>query len=304
MSERRFQPASWLPSPACYAAHLTRYRGRFAPSPTGPLHQGSLVTALASFLDARATGGEWLVRIEDVDVPRAVAGAEGAILRCLEACALEWDGEVVYQTTRFPAYQAALEQLTQQGHTYPCGCSRKEVGEGGVYAGTCRAGVVHGRAARLTRLRIPAGTIVKFDDLIAGPQSENVAERTGDFPLLRADGMWAYQLAVVVDDAWQRITRVVRGADLLDSTARQIQLQNMLGLGPVTYAHLPVVLAPDGQKLSKQTKAAAVDITNPAPALVEALRFLGQPVTPDLGRWPPRDILAHAIQHWNLAAVH
>ncbi len=283
---------------------MTRYRGRFAPSPTGPLHQGSLVTALASFLDARASGGEWLVRIEDVDAPRTVPGADREILRCLEACALEWDGAVVYQTTRFAAYQAALANLGRQGFTYPCACSRKETTGDGVYPGTCRSGIVRGRAARLTRLHIPAETIVNFDDLVMGPQSEDVRKKTGDFPLLRADGVWAYQLAVVVDDAWQQITHVVRGADLLDSTARQIVLQRWLGLRPVTYAHIPVVIDPRGHKLSKQTKAAPVEIANPGTALAEALRFLHQPVTADLARWTPRDIVAHALRHWNLAAVH
>ena len=283
---------------------MTRYRGRFAPSPTGPLHQGSLVTALAGFLDARASGGEWLVRLEDVDIPRTMPGADREILRCLEACALEWDGEVVYQTTRFAAYQAALVHLGRQGFTYPCACSRKETAGDGVYPGTCRSGIATGRTARLTRLRVPIAAWINFDDLVMGPQSEDVRKKTGDFPLLRADGVWAYQLAVVVDDAWQQITHVVRGADLLDSTARQIVLQRLLGFQPVTYAHIPVVIDPGGHKLSKQTKAAPIDIANPGPALVEALRFLHQPVTPELARWTPRDIVAHALRHWNLAAVH
>jgi glutamyl-Q tRNA(Asp) synthetase len=252
---------------------LTRYRGRFAPSPTGPLHQGSLVTALASYLDARSHGGEWLVRIEDIDIPRTVHGAADEILRCLEACALAWDSGIVYQTTRFDAYQSALDRLSQLGQTYACGCTRKDS------VCTCQTVLPPGRTARSIRLRVPEGD---------------------SFPLFRADGIWSYQLAVVVDDAWQQITHVVRGADLLDSTPRQVLLQHLLGLDPVTYTHIPVVLAPDGQKLSKQTKAPAVDITRPGPALIAALRFLAQPVPDGLEHCPPCDIVAHAIRHWHL----
>ena len=265
-----------------------RYRGRFAPSPTGPLHQGSLVAALASFLDARHHDGEWLVRMEDVDIPRNVPGADAEILRCLESCGLEWDGEVVYQTTRFDAYQDALDQLRAAGFAYPCACSRKEVGDG-AYPGTCRAGIAEGREARSIRLRVPD------EDFAAIP--------TGDFPLFRADGIWAYQLAVVVDDGWQGITHVVRGSDLLDSTPRQTLLQRMLKLPSVTYAHIPVVLGSGGEKLSKQTKAAPVDYSNPGPALVEALRFLHQPVDEGMKRWPAQEIIASATRRWNLAAA-
>ena len=267
---------------------MTRYRGRFAPSPTGPLHQGSLVAALASYLDARASGGEWLVRIEDIDIPRNVPGSDLEILHCLEACALEWDGPVVYQTTRFAAYREALDKLSSLGHAYPCGCSRKDVGEG-PYPGTCRAGLPRGRTARSIRLRVPDG--------------DEAGIVTGDFPLYRADGVWAYQLAVVVDDAWQQITHVVRGNDLLDSTPRQVLLQRLLGFPPVAYAHIPVVLAADGQKLSKQTQAPPVDTANPAPALAAALRFLNQPSPAGLALESPREIVAHAIQHWSLAAA-
>ena len=283
---------------------MARYRGRFAPSPTGPLHLGSLVAALASFLDARAHGGEWLVRMEDVDEPRTVPGAASEILRCLEACGLEWDGEPVHQTTRFGAYREALALLERRGFAYPCACSRKEAGDGGLYAGTCRNGIAPGRVARSVRLRVPDGEVIAFNDLILGLQSENIPAATGDFPLRRADGFWAYQLAVVVDDAWQGITHVVRGADLLDSTARQILLQRLLGLATPRYAHVPVVLGPDGQKLSKQTRAPAIDLARPGAALAEALRFLHQPTPPGLEQWPVREIAAHAVRHWNLAAVH
>ena len=264
------------------------YRGRFAPSPTGPLHQGSLVAALASFLDARQRGGEWLVRIEDVDIPRNVAGSDAEILRCLEACGLAWDGEVVYQTTRFDAYREALDQLRAAGFAYPCACSRKEVGDG-AYPGTCRAGIPPGREARSIRLRVP--------------EEDSAAIPTGDFPLFRADGIWAYQLAVVVDDGWQGITHVVRGADLLDSTPRQTLLQRRLGLPSLTYSHIPVVLGAGAEKLSKQTKAAPVDYLNPGPALAEALRFLRQPVVEGMERWSAREIIAYATQRWNRAAA-
>ena len=268
---------------------MTRYRGRFAPSPTGPLHLGSLVAALASYLDARSRdGGEWLVRIEDVDIPRTIPGAADEILRCLEACALEWDGEVVHQTTRFESYREALDRLRESGVAYPCACSRKEVGDG-EYPGTCRAGIAPGRQARSIRLRVP--------------DQDGIAIPFGDFPLLRADGIWAYQLAVVVDDAWQGITHVVRGADLLDSTPRQMLVQRMLGLPAVTYAHIPVVLGGDGQKLSKQTRAPAIDRASPGPAIVAALSFLNQALPAGVERWPPGEIVAYATRHWDLAAA-
>jgi glutamyl-Q tRNA(Asp) synthetase len=236
------------------------------------MHQGSLVTALASYLDARAHGGQWLVRMEDIDIPRTVPGAADEILRCLEACALEWDGEVLYQTIRFDAYQQALDRLGDLGFTFGCACSRKDA------ACSCRDGLPPGRAARSIRLRSTEATIE-------------------DFPLLRADGIWAYQLAVVVDDAWQQITHVVRGADLLDSTPRQMLLQRLLGFPTPVYKHVPVVLGEDGRKLSKQTKAPAIDIANPGPALAAALRFLNQPVPDGLDFAPPREIVAHAIRH-------
>lgn len=285
---------------------MPSYRGRFAPSPTGPLHAGSLVAAVGSYLAARRhPGGEWLVRMEDVDTPRTVPGADAEILRCLEACGLEWDGEVVYQSSRFDAYQAALDQLTRDGFTYPCACSRKEAGEG-VYPGTCRQGIAAGRRSeRAIRFRVPSPGVIEYTDGLCGPQREDVEQAVGDFVLFRADGLWAYQLAVVVDDGWQGITHIVRGADLLDSTPRQIALQRALGIAAhPAYLHLPVVCGPDGQKLSKQTRAAAVDYqTRPGPALAGALAFLGQPTPPEMERWSPREILAHAAAHFTLGEV-
>jgi glutamyl-Q tRNA(Asp) synthetase len=248
------------------------YRGRFAPSPTGPLHQGSLVAAVASYLDAKAHRGEWLVRMEDLDVPRCVPGAADEILRALEVYGLHWDGPVVYQSARLPAYQEALERLVADGAAYPCGCSRKEVGD--VYPGTCRAGLAPGRTARSWRLR--------------------ASGEVDDFILKRADGIFAYQLAVVVDDGWQGITHVVRGADLLDSTPRQLYLQTLLGLPHPHYRHVPVVTNAHGEKLSKQTLAPALRFDQPGPALLEALRFLGYQVQDSLSAAPPATILEAA----------
>jgi glutamyl-Q tRNA(Asp) synthetase len=244
------------------------YRGRFAPSPTGPLHFGSLVAALGSYLDARAHGGEWLVRMEDLDTPRVVPGAADDILRTLERFGLQWDGPVLYQSSRIEAYEAALENLRARGLVFPCICSRKDVGER--YPGTCRKGAKPGR----TSWRFQAGpATVAFVDRRLGTQSQNVEEYVGDFVLKRADGVFTYQMAVVVDDAFQGITHVVRGEDLLDSTPRQILLQRALGYPQPDYLHLPVVLNEAGQKLSKQTGAAVLDL-NRVPELLEEARFL------------------------------
>lgn len=247
------------------------YRGRFAPSPTGPLHFGSLVTALGSYLDAKAHGGEWLVRMEDIDTPRVVPGAADDILRTLERFGLEWDGPVLYQSSRIAAYEAALDDLRNRSLVFPCGCSRKEVGER--YPGTCRTGLRGRIETPSWRFRVNDET-VGFVDRRLGPQTQNVAEYVGDFVLRRADGLFAYQLAVVVDDAFQGITDVVRGEDLLDSTARQILLQHVLGLPEPRYLHLPVVLNSSGQKLSKQTGATALDPNRVEELLAEARSLL------------------------------
>ena len=259
------------------------YRGRFAPTPSGPLHFGSLVAALGSCLDARAQGGAWVLRIEDVDPPRVRAGAEAAILRSLSVFGFEWDGPVTRQSCNGAAYQAALDRLDALGLVYGCRCSRKEIAEAGrrgvdgpVYPGTCRERGWRGEGGQAPawRLRVP-DIRVGFQDRLLGRVACDIARECGDFVLKRADGAFAYQLAVVVDDADQGITHVVRGADLLVSTPRQIVLQRGLGVPTPGYLHLPVVLDADGQKLSKQTLAAPLDDAAPLPALLQAARFLG-----------------------------
>ena len=280
------------------------YRGRFAPSPTGPLHFGSLVAAVASYLEAKSRGGEWLVRMEDLDAPRTVPGAADDILRTLEAFGMHCDGAVLYQSTRSDAYRAALDQLQQRGMLYGCACTRREIADsalhgidGPVYPGTCRNGLPAGRTARATRVRT-AGARVTFDDAIQGLVTQNLEHDVGDFVVHRADGLFAYQLAVVVDDAAQGITHVVRGADLLDSTPRQIWLQRLLGLATPRYAHIPVALNDQGEKLSKQTHAVALDVDHPAPALAQALCFLGQDIPPELACGPVTSLWQWAIPHW------
>ena len=262
------------------------YRGRFAPSPTGPLHFGSLVAALASYLDARAHRGAWLVRIEDIDAPRTVPGAADDILATLARFGMHADEPPEWQSRRIGHYRAALDQLQTDGHVYPCGCTRKEIADSQrrahqrnttlIYPGTCRDGL-HGKPARAWRLRVPDGdaALIRFDDRWLGPRQQNLATEVGDFVLLRADGQWAYQLAVVVDDAAAGITHVVRGADLLDSTARQIWLQRCLRVPTPAWMHVPVVTNADGEKLSKQNGAEALDASRPLEALAAAAGHLG-----------------------------
>lgn len=267
------------------------YRGRFAPTPSGPLHFGSLVAALGSYLDARSRAGAWLLRMEDVDPPRVVPGAADAILRDLEALGFEWDGAVMYQSRRGAAYRAALAGLEASGLIYACACSRRQLAEsalrgvdGPVYPGTCRA-AGHAHRGHALRLLVPAGRIA-FPDRLLGRVACQVAGECGDFPLRRADGVYTYQLAVVVDDAEQGITQVVRGADLLTSTPRQIALQRALDLPTPAYLHLPVVLDARGDKLSKQTLAAPVEARAPLPGLRAAAAFLGMACPPDVADLP------------------
>ncbi|MDE1982236.1 MAG: tRNA glutamyl-Q(34) synthetase GluQRS [Betaproteobacteria bacterium] len=273
-------------------------RGRFAPSPTGPLHFGSLLAALGSYLCAKNRGGQWLLRMEDLDTPRNVPGAEASILACLEGFGLTWDGPVTRQSERTPLYQAALDQLLAAGLAYPCGCSRQEAA--GVYPGTCRNGLPPGKTARAFRFKVNALQTC-FNDELYGRLCQDLAQHVGDFVIRRADGPFAYQLAVVVDDAAQGITEVVRGADLLDSTPRQVALQQALGLPTPRYLHLPLARTPGGEKLSKQTGAAAV--TPDAPTLRAALRFLGQPEAPaSLGN-NLKSIIEYATEYFDYKRI-
>ncbi len=279
------------------------YRGRFAPSPTGPLHFGSLVAAVGSYLQARANHGAWLVRMEDLDPPREIPGAADDILRTLERFGLQWDESVVYQSQRYAAYAAALEALRRRAAIYPCGCSRREITDssitgidGPLYPGTCRDGLPAGRHPRAWRVCTDS-TLITFDDVVQGVIESRLTHDTGDFVVKRADGFYAYQLAVVVDDAAQGITEVVRGCDLLDSSARQIHLQQLLSLPTPTYLHLPVAVNAHGEKLSKQTFAARLDLQRPVTALHAALEFLGQQ--------PPRELRADTLDTlWDWARTH
>ena len=280
------------------------YTGRFAPSPTGPLHAGSLVAALASYLDARAHRGRWLLRIEDIDETRTLPGAAQDIIDTLAVFGMHSDGDIVWQSRRKALYEAAFARLGTWG--YPCACSRKEIADSrvnlaadgaAIYPGTCRHGLAPGRQPRAWRLRVPErddpAAMIRFDDRWQGTVSENLADAVGDFVLRRADGFWAYQIAVVVDDADQQVTDVVRGADLLESTARQIYLQRLLGVRTPRYLHVPVVANERGEKLSKQTGATALDLGDPVRELMNAAARLGMTVTPD----------AHSLQGFWEAAV-
>lgn len=293
------------------------YRGRFAPSPSGPLHFGSLVTAVGSYLDAKGPapgpdgrkGGEWMLRIDDLDPPRVVPGAIDAILRVLDAYGFEWDGPVSYQSRRADLYTAAFESLQKMGAIYACGCTRREIADsvvglpgGAVYPGTCRGGLAPGKEARAFRVNTEDAQSA-FVDRLQGPITLDLAREAGDFVVLRADGLFAYQLAAVVDDAEQGITDVVRGSDLLDSTSRQVHLQHLLGLPTPRYLHLPVAVNVLGEKLSKQTLAPPLDATQPAPALVQALAFLGQEPPAELAAATVAEIWAWAFAHWDEARL-
>jgi glutamyl-Q tRNA(Asp) synthetase len=285
------------------------YRGRFAPSPTGPLHFGSLVAAAGSFLEARVRCGEWQLRMEDVDAPRCSMTAATEILRTLEACGFEWDGEVVWQSRRTNAYAAALERLQAADRVFPCACTRKELADSAIapdgaaiYPGTCRQGLAVRRVGRAWRLRV-GDAQVTFDDAIQGRITSDLTSEAGDFILLRADGLYAYQLAVVVDDAEAGITHVVRGADLLASTARQIFLQQCLGASTPSYGHLPVVVNAAGEKLSKQTRATPVDSLHPGAALCAALTFLGQRPPPELSGAAVNEVWLWATTYWQVRRV-
>ncbi len=283
----------------------TEYRGRFAPSPTGPLHFGSLVAAVGSYLEAKKHHGTWLVRMEDLDTPRTVAGAASAILQTLEAYGLHWDGPVLYQSERTDAYEHALHALQRSGMAYPCACTRREIAdsalhgiEGPIYPGTCRHGVPAGRPARAWRVRTD-DTPIAFDDALQGRVTQCLEREIGDFVVRRADGLFAYQLAVVVDDAYQNISHVVRGADLLLSTPRQIWLQRLLNLPTPQYMHLPIAVNERGEKLSKQTLAAPVTGTNISATLWNVLAFLRQEPPEALRQEALPMIWKWAVANWH-----
>jgi glutamyl-Q tRNA(Asp) synthetase len=285
--------------------------GRFAPSPTGPLHFGSLVAAVGSYCLARRAGGRWLVRIEDLDTPRTVPGAAEEILRTLERLHLFWDGEVLYQSRRIDRYEAALEKLRRKDLLFACGCSRREVlasaphvgEEGPVYPGTCRSGLAEGRRPRALRIRVP-GQRVCFVDGVFGGQEQCLASTVGDFVLRRADGLFAYQLAVVVDDAESGVNQVVRGQDLLASTPRQIFLHACLGYRVPAYVHLPLVLAANGEKVSKRHGALALAAGAAGGGLLwRVLRFLGQAVPDSLCAASAAEVLAWGTAHFTLDRV-
>lgn len=283
----------------------TVYRGRFAPSPTGPLHFGSLVAAVGSYLDARSQGGEWLVRIEDPDPPRVIPGAASMILQTLENFELYWDGSILYQSQRNAVYADALDQLQSRQQLFPCACSRKEIAdsalagpEGPIYPGTCRQGLPDNRQPRALRVRVSDRNL-NFRDRLQGNIEQNLARDIGDFIVRRADGIYAYQLAVVVDDALQGITHVVRGSDLLLSTTRQIYLQETLGYATPQYLHLPIVVNSAGEKLSKQTYAEPLDVQASRMLAAAVLRFLNQSIPADFSDMTLSEIWSSTAQTWD-----
>lgn len=280
------------------------YKGRFAPSPTGPVHFGTLIAAVGSYLQAKKNNGEWIIRMEDVDVTRKVEGSDTEILKTLEAFGFEWQGEIIYQTRRTEYYQYALEQLIEQSLVFPCTCSRKQLAatDSVIYPGTCRHRRLPDKNEHAIRL-IAADITIEFDDIVMGRQSQNMARQCGDFIIKRRDGLFAYQLAVVVDDAQQNITEVVRGSDLLDSTPRQIYLQQLLHYPTPSYCHLPLAVDAVGNKISKSEGATKVDIKNRAQQLSKVLVFLGQDPPADLADSSTDDIWSWAVKHWRAELV-
>lgn len=279
------------------------YVGRFAPSPTGPLHFGSLLAATASYLQARVHNGRWLVRIEDIDPPREQPGADKQILDALRAYGFEWDGPVIYQSQSLASHQACIDDLLSRTLAYPCKCTRRDLADtpkgplGHIYPGTCRSGCNSTDIA--IRLKTNAKP-VRFDDGLQGPHMQRLESESGDFVIKRRDGLIAYHLAVVVDDHLQGVSEVVRGIDLLDSTPRQIYLQRLLGFATPDYLHIPVAMNADGQKLSKLTGAQGIPLDDPRPVLIAALSLLGQPVAPELEHSTPQDIWDWATAHWHV----
>ncbi|WP_372437577.1 tRNA glutamyl-Q(34) synthetase GluQRS [Pseudomonas chlororaphis subsp. aureofaciens] len=284
------------------ASHASSYIGRFAPTPSGHLHFGSLVAALASYLDARAAGGRWLLRMEDLDPPREEPGAQAAILKALESYGFEWDGEMVRQSERHAAYAEVLDRLFNQGLAYACTCSRKQLEPyHGIYPGLCRnAG--HGQEDAAIRLRVPE-LEYRFTDRVQGEFRQHLGRDVGDFVIRRRDGLYAYQLAVVLDDAWQGVTDIVRGADLLDSTPRQLYLQELLGLPQPRYLHVPLITQPDGHKLGKSYRSPPLAEDQATPLLLRALRALGQKTDSEMVHASPREVLSWGIEHWDALLI-
>ncbi|MEE8320995.1 MAG: tRNA glutamyl-Q(34) synthetase GluQRS [Gammaproteobacteria bacterium] len=281
--------------------HTPPYIGRFAPSPTGPLHFGSVVAALGSYLQARNRQGRWYVRMEDIDIPRIQPGAADAILHGLEALGLFWDGDIVFQSQREASYKEAISRLAENDMIYGCICTRKDVA-GKRYPGTCRKYIPPGKKARSYRVLTNADEI-QFHDGIQGRFKQNIEDEVGDFIIRRVEGSTAYHLAVVIDDAWQGVTEIVRGFDLLDSTPRQIYLQRLLDLPTPEYIHLPVAVNAQGRKISKQNHAEAVLIEHPVPVLHNALKFLGQEPVDELTEGNIEDVIQWGIDHWSLAKI-
>lgn len=277
------------------------YVGRFAPTPSGGLHLGSLVAAVASYLDAKSVGGKWFVRIEDIDPPREVAGATQNILQTLEHYGFEWDGEVFYQSQRFAIYEAVVNKLFNSGLAYACTCSRKELENYPIYPNFCRDALKPRQDAAI-RVRVPTLTY-QFNDKVQGDYAQQLAEQVGDFVIQRRDGFFAYQLAVVIDDAAQGITHIVRGADLLDSTPRQLYLQELLGFASPCYLHVPILLGTDGHKLSKSKCSPILPLPQASSLLLTALTILGQSPGPQLVTESPQQILNWAISHWNVQNI-
>lgn len=274
------------------------YIGRFAPTPSGYLHFGSLVAALASYLDARAVGGQWLMRMEDLDPPREQTGAQAAILNTLETYGFEWDGELIRQSDRHDAYQDIISRWFNHGLAYACTCSRKQLEAfHGIYAGLCRnAG--HSPEDAAIRIRVPE-LEYRFEDRVQGEFRQHLGRDVGDFVIRRRDGLYAYQLAVVLDDGWQGVTDIVRGADLLDSTPRQLYLQELLGLPQPRYLHVPLITQPDGHKLGKSYRSPPLAADEATPLLIRALRALGQTPPAELTFGTPREVLHWGIAHWS-----
>jgi len=285
------------------------YRGRFAPSPTGPLHFGSLLAAASSYAQARHQQGQWLVRIEDVDLPRCDTSSTTQILKALETYGMHWDEDIIYQSQRNSFYQDALDKLAAQGDTYDCACTRKEINESaestvtmGIYPGTCRNGLAKGKTARSIRMRTDDNEIV-FVDKVQAPLSQHLLKDVGDFIIKRADNLFAYQLAVVVDDEAQAITEIVRGSDMLDSTPRQLFLQQRLGYSTPDYIHIPLAVNNKGQKLSKQNMAPAINLVDPRPTLINALEFLNQQPPADLRDTSIDDIWQWVADNWSVKNI-